>query len=152
MKDMFFNYDNNIRTDPPEAFFCEPQEKQLESNPNLALVKDIKGNDIGICARYGADFDLYFTLIGYVENSSVEELIKKSTIIFKVVDHWNKEVIKKELSAEEAYYGNDVIKISISREEALKLRQETYNIILLLEWADGEYILYNKDNGFLTIK
>ena len=33
--------DNNIRTDPPEAFFCEPQEKQLESNPNLALVKDI---------------------------------------------------------------------------------------------------------------
>ena len=87
MKDMFFNYDNNIRTDPPEAFFCEPQEKQLESNPNLALVKDIKGNDIGICARYGADFDLYFTLIGYVENSSVEELIKKSTIIFKIVDH-----------------------------------------------------------------
>ena len=68
------------------------------------------------------------------------------------MDHWNKEVIKKELSADEAYYGNDVIKISISREEALKLRQETYNIILLLEWADGDYILYNKDNGFLTIK
>ena len=153
MKDMFFNYDNNINTDtPPMVPICDIPEKHLESNPNLSLVKDLKGNDIGICARYGAGFDLYFTLTGCVENSPIEELIANSIINFKIIDYWNKVIIEKDFTADEAYYGDNTIQISIPSELASTLRQETYYMVLTLTWNGGSYILYNKDNGFLTIK
>lgn len=151
MKDMFFNYDNNINTDIP--YNVEPAElKKLESNPNLALVKDLKGNDIGICARYGTSFDLYFTLSGLVEGSSIEELILKSNVSFKLLDYWHEKVLEIVQLAEQAYIGNNCLKITITEEQAKQLRQETYYMQLSLIWDTGSYLLYNTDNGFLTIK
>lgn len=153
MKDMFFNYDNNIKSKKgyQQNQFNDANESMLSSNPTLSVVLDAKGKRIGLAARYGVPFDLFFTVDGYVETGSIEMLLLNSNISFKLYDYWHNIVLDKTI-LENAYFGDNTIKVSITQEEADKLKQETYYMEVIMYWLGGCYKLYSPDNGFLTIK
>lgn len=154
MKDMFYNYDNNIdKKNYPIIHYPQDDSKILESNPTLSLVVDVKGNEIGVCARHTIPFELFFMMDGCVENSSIEELVMSCTsVCFRVVDYWHKIVLEKVFLPDECYIGDDTIKIALNQSDVDNFKQETYNMNLTLYWPGGSYTLYSEDNGFLTIK
>jgi len=152
MRDMFHNYDHNIdKKEYPKMPCVEDDTRILQSDPNLQLVLDAFGNEIGICARHGEEFTLYFMLDGEVWGSSIRELVSNSVIVFEINDYWHKNIITKNLTAEDAFC-DDTIYVTITKDEALKLKQETYKMRLSLSWPGGGYELYSEHNGFLTIK
>lgn len=153
MLDMFYNYDNDIdkkHYDLPVMY--KKPAKTLQNENVVKIVYNIWGDQIGVQASYKDDFYLYFNLDGTVEDSSIEELLNQSIISFKLLDLWDKEIINKtiDFSCFDAETG--MLTVYITKEEAAKLKRETYKIELSLSNADGDYILFSKRDGMLLVR
>lgn len=151
---MFHNYDAHIdKKEYPRPPLIEDNTKILESDCVLSLVTDVFGNEIGIQARYGSAFNLYFRLDGCVEGSSIREFVKNCSVNFQIIDYWHKIVLEEVFPAEDVFMEEDeTICIKVNESMAQQLRKETYYMNLSLIWPDGKYELYNENNGFLSVR
>jgi hypothetical protein len=130
---MFFNYDNNINKNVQDHTF-EPDFFE-----DVTFVKDIKGNILGIRAKYNHPIKLYFHLedLGsayLVENNiSLYDLIMTSKVVIKFENLACKVVLEKtfEPSSCYDYYTNDLY-ILLDTEDIKDLKQESYRLSLNL--------------------
>lgn len=153
MLDMFYNYDNDIDKkyyDLPVTY--EKPTKILQNENTVKIVYNIWGDQIGVQAAYKDDFYLYFNLDGTVENSSIEKLLNQSVIYFKLFDWWDKEIINKIIDFSYFDAETGTLTVYITKEEAEKLKRETYKMELGLTWDGGEYILFSTRDGLLLIR
>lgn len=153
MLDMFYNYDNDINKkyyDLPVKY--EKPAKILQNENVVKIVYNIWGDQIGVQVAYKDDFYLYFNLEGTVEDSSIEELLSQSIISFKFFDLWDKEIINKTIDFNCFDAETGTLTVYVTKEEAAKLKRETYKMELSLNWADGDYILFSKRDGMLLVR
>jgi len=153
MKDMFHNYDNHIDKKFDESPACyEKPRKILESDTVVKMVYNVKGDQIGVQAKYKDDFYLYFCMEGSVEGSSIYDLVTNSNIIFTVLDGAHQVVFSKEIEHSNYDCSTDTIRVYITPSEAAQLKQETYRVQLSLEWAGGGYELFAEKDAKLIIR
>lgn len=153
MKDMFFNYDNdtNISTNciKSSCFQADTQE----------IVRDIKGNFLGLKVIYNQPTTLYFNIedLGspyLAENYlTLEELLLQSKFIFEI------QTMNRNLVLSKEYEGINCINsetcdclINLDLEDFEKLKQETYRIKLSLVFDGDCYEIFSNQDGFLIIR
>lgn len=153
MLDMFYNYDNDI----DKKYYALPvtykkPTKILQNENTVKIVYNVWGDQIGVQVSYQDDFYLYFNLDGIVEDSSIEKLLEQSTISFKLYNLWDKVVINKTIDFSCFEAETSTLAVYVTKEEAAKLKQETYKMELSLSWVDGDYTLFSKRDGMLLIR
>ena len=150
MKNMFFNYDNNIDTS-----HCA-KHHHFE-NPDI--VRDINGNFLGIKAKFQTPITLYFHLTDFgsdylVTNClTLANLVMSSDIVFEVSTNTHKVLISKQISAQDCFIANsNDIAVFLDTEDMKNLKQESYKMSLKLSWAEDSYEVFSETDGLLIIR
>lgn len=148
MKDMFFNYDHNInKKECPEidAYYQPP--KNMVGYGDMQIIKNIKGDTIGVSAQKNNPIKLYFYLDGDINGNCFFD-DKLTDITFKIIDS-NIEHNVRIVKHAECQWGE--IFIYIPAEENT-LEQDIYKISLTA-FVDGElYTLFSEQDAFLEIR
>jgi hypothetical protein len=139
MKNMFFNYDNNIDKDlhPEECLVMS--QTNLENNSYPMIVTDINGKQLGLKIKHNQASILYFNLkdkgsMYLAENGlSLYDLISSSSINFEITTTTHKVVLSKTFLGSEVfdYLTNDLV-IPLTIEDFKHLKKETYKLSLKL--------------------
>lgn len=154
MKDMFYNYDNNIdKKEYPHPIFFPEQVNILDSTNNVKLISDIKGNEIGVEVKQNTDFDLYFTLETIDCDCCLDELVLNSSVIFELKNRLHTVMFSKSVQGAEVYCPEiNAIKLHFNDNELANLKRESYDIHLMLIWPDGKYELFTDGSGKLILR
>lgn len=150
MKNMFFNYDNNIDTS-----HCA-KHHHFE-NPDI--VRDINGKFLGIKAKFQTPTTLYFHLTDFgsdyllTNGLSLADLVISSNIVFEISTINHKVVVTKNISAQDNFISasNDII-VLLDTEDMQKLKQESYKMSLKLSWEEDSYEVFSETDGLLIIR
>ena len=168
MKDMFYNYDYNInkrllshKKEP--AFF--DQDVILTGNPNIMIIKDIKGREIGVRVKQGMPFTLYFYLDDYstAEKASDRpdlcELVlncKAQLAIFSCRRHispFEPIELSPENIADNFNLETSTLAITVPQDKANLLDKDSYRIRLrLIDKEDNFYEVYSENDGLLIVR
>lgn len=154
MKSMFVNYDNNIDKNlmPPYKPMAD-DTKILENLDNIAIIYDVLGNEIGVRVKRGASFNLYLYLTGYVEGSTVDDLVLNSTVNVRFYTLRHKLVLEKNMQAADLYnVESNWLMVPISQDEAGVFDVDSYKMSISLIWAGGEYELFSENDGLLIVR
>ena len=150
MKNMFFNYDNNIDT-------SSHKEHPHFENPDI--IKDINGKFLGIKAKFQTPTTLYFHLTDFgseyllTNGLSLADLVMSSDIVFEISTTTHKVVVTKHISAQDNFISNsnDII-VFLDTEDMQKLKQESYKMNLKLSWEEDVYEVFSETDGLLIIR
>ena len=85
MTSMFDKYDNNIKEEKPRYEYCRRPDR-LVGSANAQLIKNIKGDEIGVRAPEGSAFTIYFTFDGIVEDDTLSNLLSEASFGFELLD------------------------------------------------------------------
>lgn len=154
MKNMFFNYDNNIDTS------LYNKESNCHCNhcvKDFSIVTDIKGNFLGINTKFQHPISLYFHLEDFgseylaFTGYSLADLVLSSKIVFEIRTLTHKPVITKEFLAQDCFSSstNDLF---IYLDDIKDLKQESYRMSLKLVWEDETYELFSETDGLLIVR
>jgi hypothetical protein len=112
----------------------------------------IDNKPLGVEVKYSQGFILYFNLVELCGNNLVDILLG-SNVKFELIGTNHKTVFEKYFDTSSIFntLNNDLV-VSVSTEEALALKQETYKIKLTLLWPDSSYILFSELDGILSIR
>ena len=165
MKNMFYNYDHNIKKDLQAApHFPFGYPAILESDPNISIIKDAKGREIGVRVKQGMPFTLYFYLDDYMTARKISELpaacdyVIKSICHFEIVSARHKVIYSAEYNAAEIFNTNtSKLAINVPLEAASLLKKDTYRMRLTLTGLIGDldgkiYTLFDDDDGLLIVR
>lgn len=168
MKDLFYNYDNCInKKDCAEVTERTNMTKTLSSDSTTKIVKDVKGNELGIQVKHNNAFTLYFSMSDYSDTTNFTELLSSSTFTFQILTTLHDVVINKELAADDIFIAAlNAVAISISDTEAKELDIDSYRMKLTLTCQvideDSEedtvtyktltYELYPEEAGLLIVR
>lgn len=154
MKDMFVKYDNDIdkKAIPPFMPHIDRPEI-LESLDNIAIVKDVFGNEIGIRVKHNTAFNLYLYLDGYIDGDTLDAVVLNSQLNFQVFSFRHKLVFEKTINAAE-YYDEESnwLVVPISQAESEVFDIDSYTICATLQWPGGKYELYSENDGLLIFR
>ena len=180
MKDMFYNYDHNIDrdVDPIRPIPVKPP-KVLAGDKDSFVVKNAKGDEIGVRVKKGMPFTLYFYLEDYdthrpvnTDYETIEEILKSNTIL-TVENGRHQEVFTLSRRTSEVFDFNLselCIPVPMSallqsededtdedeepkmKECASLLTNDTYRIKLSLEFENGSYNLFSDSDGLLIVR
>ena len=154
MKDMFVNYDNDIKKKvvPPHLHFND-RPHILESEDNISIVRNALGNELGIKVKHNTAFNLYLYLDGCVNGESVDNLVINSQLTVQVFSLRHKLVLEKTFDAADYYdVESNWIIVPITQEESEKFDIDSYKICATLTWPGGKYELYSENDGLLIFR
>lgn len=177
MKDMFYNYDHNIDRDITPLHPLPPKSHEiLASDKDSSVVKNAKGDEIGVRVKKGMPFTLYFYLEDYdthrpvnTDYNTVEEILKSNTVI-TVMTGRHQEVFTLHYPTREIFDFNlSELRIHIPMSTLLQsedeeddkptiieyaslLTNDTYRIKLSLEFEGGSYNLFSDSDGLLIVR
>jgi len=154
MRDMFVKYDNDVEKKPlPPFISCEDRPKILESLDNIAIVRDVFGNEIGIKVKHNTAFNIYLYLDGYVDGESLDTVVLNSQLNFQVFSFRHKLVFEKTFNAADYYDAeSNWLVIPISQAESEIFDIDSYTIKATLGWPGGKYELYSENDGLLIFR
>ncbi len=166
MKDMFYNYDHNINKDLRKPPIPPEYPDILESDPNISIVKDAKGREIGIKVKQGMPFTLYFYLDDYMTAIPASSLPPMRDYILRSICHfeifsarheliWSMEPVAVTLENFDLNSSKLIIKVPLEAAELLK--KDTYRMRLALTGLIGDlsgkaYVLFDDDDGLLIVR
>lgn len=154
MSKMFINYDNNIDLELP-AFehISVPHLKPMTSIPSISLLYNVKGECYGVEVKHQMPFELFFHL-DETHGWSLDSLVNESTVEFKLLARGNHKVIlQKEFLGREIFNSmSSDLRVTISQEEALLLKQEAYEMSVILRYSTGFYKLFTESDGLLVVR
>lgn len=147
MSKMFNSYNK-----PIEHTLCHQPQLQ---NQNVKPIIDIQGKFLGVQARHALPFKLYFHLENFTseENKNFISDILAGTAVFELLTLNGKSVLKQEYPVI-AVLNQDTndLEVTISSEEAVQLRRETYVMRVDLVAAAIPYRVYSEKDGYLVIR
>ncbi|MBP5467691.1 MAG: hypothetical protein J6Z11_00435 [Candidatus Riflebacteria bacterium] len=166
MKDMFYNYDNNIDKNlQNRPHFPAGYPAVLESDPNISIVKDAKDREIGVRVRHNMPFTLYFYLDDYTNAMKVSDIpnlrsfVLNSLCYFEVVSNKHNVIFSISQPAINIFdLKSSKLAINVSQEQANLLKKDTYRMQLVLSTIGTEhtigssYILFDEDDGLLIVR
>ena len=154
MKDMFVNYDNEAKLKKRKHRPVPRNENTiLESLDNIAIIQNVLGNEIGVKVRYGTAFTLYLYLDGWVENSTINDLMAESIIQFNILDLYHRPVVSKEVAAINIFNPTaNYLTFEISEAEARALTIDSYRLSINLVSSFGNYELFSESDGLLIVR
>lgn len=151
MRSMFYNYDNNIDRDIPKYPQPVAPLKPLMSAPNASFLYSIDEKPLGIEVKQGTSVSLYFN-VQESRGTSLAAILAGAQLKFQLIGVNHKVILEKILAPEAAMCTPQDLVISLSAAETAKLRKESYNIKLDIEWPDESYALYTEKDGLLVIR
>lgn len=154
MRDMFYEYDNNVAEPTFQPVMRRPQS-QLESDGSACIVHNIKGNEIGVKIKHNHEFELYFYILDLacLDDKSFFDLLDASTLVFEVYSGMHKLELQKTFAANSAFDDRaSAFCVKIDKSEAEKLAIDSYRMRILLAWPGGDYELYSESNGLLIVR
>lgn len=152
MKNMFINYDNPIQQPEEELISCNPIILST-SEKRASLLKNIKGEVIGVWVRHASNFSLEVQL-----NECDKEYLENRNVIFELITLNNKSVFSKEfetvsvLDIEKNKLKLGFSELDFSEEESAawnKLNKESYKMSIKLCRENDFIEIYD---GFLVIR
>jgi hypothetical protein len=145
MANMFTNYDNDIKSTP--CFMPPP----FEPKKGTKLIKNVKGETIGVQADRANDLQLYFHLEDVCE-VEIEEIMPGTTI-FEVLTTTHKSIFSKEYTTAEILdqFTGDLY-IFLTVDEMKNFKKETYTMKVTLKTADTAYEVFAENDGYLIIR
>lgn len=145
MANMFTNYDNDIKSIP--CFMpppCEPQK-------GTKLIRNVKGEIIGVQADRATDLQLYFHLED-VCDMEIEEIMPGTTT-FEVLTTTHKSIFSKEyVTAEILDQFTGDLYIFLTVDEMKKFKKETYTMKVTLKTANTAYEVFAENDGYLIVR
>jgi hypothetical protein len=144
---MFDKYDNNIPEPRPE-YRPKPIPDRLIGTTNVRLLKNIGKREIGVSAKEGSAFELYFTFDGYVEEGTLSELLSEASFGFELLDKKHHVV----LSAPVTVYPEDCMaSVTIVSEYNGIVSYGNYYMRLYMLLDGIFYTLFAENDGVLSI-
>lgn len=143
MANMFTSYDTERKTMPCSI---------LPPPPNgIKVLKNVKGDTLGVQVDYSTPLQLYFHLEG-VCGSDLEELSSGVTK-FEILTTTHKKVFSKEyLTAEILNQETGDLFISLTTDEMTTFKKETYTMRVTLTTAINSYEVFAEKDGYLVIR
>lgn len=84
MKNMFYNYDHPRHFKNP-LVSDDGSPKIMVNDMDPFVLLDVKGHEIGVCARRDSNFEIYFNLSGSVSNTTIADYICNSSVKFELI-------------------------------------------------------------------
>lgn len=149
MRSMFYDYDHSVDgKEYPPVQVSEPPKLSADFS-GATVIRNAKGDALGVRAKVGSPFDLYFYLDGYVENGSIEELLSnESNRFFLQTFHDKSKEFIGETEAEPT--DDNSLKVTIYP-EYLGLKEGIYRMRLILISDDAQYTLFSEDSAILSL-
>lgn len=144
MKNMFINYDNPIQQPEEELISCNPIILST-SEKRASLLKNIKGEVIGVGVRHASNFSLEVQL-----NEYDKEYLENSRVIFELITLNNKSMPSKEFeTASVLDIEKNKLKLNFSEKESAAWNKESYKMSIKLCRENDFIEIYD---GFLVIR
>lgn len=146
MRDMFYNYEHNIDKKDclPPPFIDFP--KNAEGYYGADLVFNAKGDCIGVKAKEDSDFDLFFTLDGFVEGSDIYSLLNSASFVLDIISSKNKLVA----SITPEVFDEHNLKAHIEAHDGL-IPADIYGMRLTMFYNEKEYAIFKESDAILRI-
>ena len=145
MANMFTNYDNDIKSMP--CFVPPPFEPQKGTR----LIRNVKGETIGVQVDRANDLQLYFHLEDVCDVEIEEVMLGMTT--FEILTTTHKNIISKDYTTAEIldqFTGDLYIFLTVDEMEELK--KETYTMKVTLKTADTAYEVFAENDGYLIVR
>jgi hypothetical protein len=144
MRDMFYNYEHNIdRKDYMPPHFQE-SPKSADGLSNAELVFNAKGDCLGVKAKKESDFDLFFSLEGFIDGSSIYEVLNSATFVLEIFSSKGKFAT--------SLYGEAFDDTSlVVHVPADTLSADIYNLKLTMILNEKNYVLFSQGDSILHI-
>lgn len=144
MRDMFYNYEHNIdRKDYMPPHFHEPP-KSADGISNAELIFNAKGDCLGVKAKKESDFDLFFSLEGVIEGSSIYEVLNSATFVLEIFSSKGKFIT--------SLYGEAFDDTSlVVHVPADTLSADIYSLKLTMILNEKNYVLFSQGDSILHI-
>ncbi len=156
MKNMFINYDNPIQQLEEELISCNPIILST-SEKRASLLKNIKGEVIGVGVRHASNFSLEVQLNEYdkeyLENSKV--IFELITLNNKIITLNNKSIFKEFETASVLDIEKNKLKLDFSEKESAALNKESYKMSIKLcrKNDENDFIeIFTQNDGFLVVR
>lgn len=155
MKDMFYNYDHNINKKEYPENPIYYTNKKLHTTMAARKLFNVKGDELGVCAKVNSEFYLYFKVDGaaYADDGTFEADAR--TILENAILHFDVLNQKREVVAsfmpELSEYDSE-IRVQIYTSEEGPLKYGNYKMHLYFETENGIYTLFSEEDGILTIE
>lgn len=149
MRSMFYNYDNHLNE--KEYPHCPVVEfpKTLESNSNAIIVKNIKGEEIGVRFHKNSPIILYFNFKGNADGyKHLDDFLNSHLMRFEILEKIRGVITSHEF---EGKVFNNTLCVEIKTKEDDALDCGIYQMRLIVVTEDGEYTLFSERDGFLSI-
>lgn len=147
MKSMFINYDNPVQQPEEELISCNPTILST-SERRASLLKNIKGEVIGVGVRYASNFSLEVQL-----NEYDKEYLENSKVIFELIALNNKSIFNKEFeTASVLDIEKNKLKLDFSEKESVTLSKESYKMSIKLCRENDFIEIFTQNDGFLVIR
>lgn len=151
MSKMFYNYDNNVDLDKIQHPYDHLELKPLQSTTNSSLLYNIKDEMYGVEVRHNMPFTLYFHL-EELNGWSLSDFVSQSKVEFKILTQNHKIVVEKEFNGYEIFTADNDLVIHICHEDAMLLKQESYQMELILKPGIGLYKLFSEQDSLLVVR
>lgn len=147
MHNMFDKYDKNI-SEPRLSYLPPKRKDRLVGTTNVQLIKNIKGNEIGVSAKEGSAFSIYFTFDGEVEDDILANLLAEASFGFEVLDKKHHVI----LSSPVYVYADDCMaSVDLISEYNGTLCYGNYYMRLYMMLDGVFYTLFAENDGVLSI-
>jgi len=147
MHNMFDKYDKNI-PEPKPSYLPPKRKDRLVGTTNVQLIKNIKGDEIGVSAKEGSAFSIYFTFDGEVEDDILANLLAEASFGFEVLDKKHHVI----LSSPVYVYADDCMaSVDLISEYNGTLCYGNYYMRLYMMLDGVFYTLFAENDGILSI-
>lgn len=144
MRDMFYNYEHNIeRKDPPPL---SPFDRKSEADGFYGAepVFNAHGDCLGVKAKADSNFDLFFSLEGYIDGSNIYTLLSEGQFVLGVYSSKSKLIAN--FSGEMFDDENLVVHVDSSL-----LPPDLYSMKLIVVYDGETHTLFDNENSILRI-
>jgi len=162
MKDMFYNYDHKVilGTDPEVGTHFtgfKPQDTP-ESYTCTKIIKNIKGEPIGIEAKENSVFKLYFSLDTFVDSGAIYDILNNAILEFKVFDRQHNEIDEEGsyISSINPSYEDNCVVVELISDQNGPLKYGLYTMqldaIFTVDEIENRLTLFSERDGKLSIR
>ena len=151
MKDMFYNYDNDVMVDNIFRIPLEIPPKDLDFAGKPYVVRTVKGDAVGIKAKANTRVRLFFQLACDKGAEFLAELLMTSEIHLEVLNRCR--LVAVDLTdLVERYIDDQTISVEFTTGDASNLQDGLYKLNLYMLVDGIKYTLFADNDGYLCIE
>jgi len=154
MRDMFYNYDNNIPNNScnnyPDIYKYKKAPKTFNTFHGAKMLRDKAGKFLGIEATRNSTVRLFFSFEGLSDPEEVQNLLENNLVRFDVLDTNHNILLECDVEVFSLY---DMVSIELILSEESKLVGGNVYKMHLYTIIDGvTYDLFSENDGLLYVK